>query len=347
MCTSNARYRPATNHTEGSAAAPVHPIGERAAQTVEPDHSPFEPDDLDSLESRSSNAAVILGDDAEREVLVRRPMTMSRQPADARPWRRYLDEFHDDNAGVTEDALTSSVDAAGYNPYAWVAEALWSDGLVVDVGCGSGPMAAHCPRWIGMDTSSGELRVADARGRASLVVASASELPIDDGVASAVVAVMSLMVVDDPLAALREASRVLCAHGRLVIVVPSAGPLTIADRIRYLLLLAALGQASIPFPHPDIGRRLPDLLGANELGFTMIADESRRFAFSLRTRGDADLFVRSLYLPNVSHRRLIAAHAVARSWGRGNLGIPLRRVVAERTVTSRSQSDDQLDLAKE
>ncbi len=260
-------------------------------------------------------------------------MTTSRKPAASPRWRRYLDEFHDDNAGVTEDALTPSVNDTGDNPYVWSAQALRTDGLVIDVGCGSGPMATHCPHWIGMDTSSGELRVAAARGRASLVVASASDLPIADGVAGAVVAIMSLMVVDDPRAVLREASRVMRANGRLVIVVPSTGPLTTADKIRYLVLLAALGQVSIPFPHPQIGKHIPDLLAVNELGFTTIADETRRFAFPLRTRDDADLFVRSLYLPNASRRKLTAAHAVVRSWGHGTIGIPLRRVVAERIAT--------------
>jgi len=263
---------------------------------------------------------------------------MSRVRADRRAngWRAHVEAVHDANAGVTEEILTRSRDAHGFDPYAWVAQDICGDGPVVDVGCGSGPMAPHCRHWIGVDTSRPELHLATERGRQPVMLASSDRLPFDDGVVATVLAVMSLMVVDDPAASVREAARVLRPGGRLLVLLPAERPRTSADTLRYSALLAALGRRSLPFPHPDIARHLPGLLADHDLAIT--ADETRRFAFPLRSGADADLLVRSLYLPGIAIWRRSAAPVALRCLGHGTLGIPLRRIVASRSASGRSRS---------
>ena len=258
---------------------------------------------------------------------------MSRVRADrsANEWRAYVGAFHDGNAGVTEEILTRSRDADGFDPYAWVAQEVCGEGPVVDVGCGSGPMAPHCRHWIGVDPSRPELCVATERGRQPVMMASSDRLPFDDGVVATVLAVMSLMVVDDPVASVREAARVLRPGGRLIVLLPAQRPRTSADTLRYAALLAALGRRSLPFPHPDIALQLPGLFAAHDLAVT--ADETRRFAFPLRSAADADLLVRSLYLPGIATWRRAAVRGALRWAGHGTLGLPFQRIVASRTTS--------------
>lgn len=248
-------------------------------------------------------------------------------------WAAYLDRFHDERAGITEELLSRCVGPDGVNPYDWLAQGVRVDGPVVDVGCGSGPMAARARRWVGVDLSVGELRRARQQHRGPLVTGSSAALPVGDGRAAAVVAAMSLMVVDDARATLAEAARVLPPGGPLAVLLPARSPMTVADRIRYGALMLALGRAAPPFPHAEVSRRLPERLGA--AGFTVVDDEAARFAYPVDTAGDADLLVRSLYLPGIGARRVRLGSAVAGHWGRGTLGIPLRRVLAVRDEAAR------------
>jgi hypothetical protein len=57
-------------------------------------------------------------------------------------------------------------------------------------------------------------------------------------------------------------------------------------------------------------------------------DERRRFTFTVTDRADADLFIDSLYLPGVSHRRADLARSIVRAAGPADIGIPLRRLEA-------------------
>jgi hypothetical protein len=62
---------------------------------------------------------------------------MRSAPRATTGWGRYVEQFHAGRAGVTEALLGCSVDDEDLTAYDWITEAL-PDGLVVDVGCGSG-----------------------------------------------------------------------------------------------------------------------------------------------------------------------------------------------------------------
>lgn len=253
--------------------------------------------------------------------------SLSPAPDARAAWDGYVERFHADRPGVTEAVLARSVDDAGRTAYDWVGEDLGDgDGVVVDVGCGSGPTRAVVSRWVGVDRSRAELDVARREGRGPLVRASAPDLPVRDRSVDAVVVAMSLMVIDDPPAAVAELVRVLRPGGLVRILVPADRPLTTTDRLRYALLLAVLGRRALPFPRPEVATDPGALLAA--AGLDVVSDERRRFRFAVAGRDDADRFVDSLYLPHLGARRVDLARAVVRSARHGDLGIPLRRVEA-------------------
>jgi SAM-dependent methyltransferase len=249
----------------------------------------------------------------------------------AQPWADYVERFHLERPGITETLLSRATDAHGIGPYAWLGAAVPAGGPVLDLGCGSGPAHALVDRWVGLDRSAAELLRGRSLGRSPLVQATASALPLRSGSVQGAIAAMSLMVVDDPPAALDEVTRVLAPGGRLGVLLPSDGPITVADRARYAVLLAGLGRRALPFPHPEVVADPVAVLEA--AGFEVVADDHRRFGCAL-DKGDADLFVDSLYLPDVFPRRLGLARALVRRWGSTGIGIPLRLLVA-RTRRSR------------
>ena len=251
--------------------------------------------------------------------------------ADARTegeWDGYVERFHAGRPGITEALLARSVDDEDRTAYDWVTEDL-PDGCVVDVGCGSAPTQPMVRRWIGVDRSRAELDMARRQGRGPLVAASATALPLRDRCVGAAMAAMSLMVIDDPAAAVAELARVLRPGGTLRVLLPADRPLTTADRARYGLLLAVLGRRSMPFPRPEVAADPAPLL--ETAGLEVVRDERRRFRFPVACSDDADLFIDSLYLPNVGARRAGLTRAVMRSSGHGDIGIPLRRVTARLT----------------
>lgn len=247
-------------------------------------------------------------------------------------WSSYLRGFHDERPGITEALLGRCVGPDGIDPHRWLAQSVAGagPGLVIDIGCGSGPTADHLAGWVGVDPSRAELREARRRGRGPVVAGTAERLPVAPGSAAAVVGAMALMVVEDPAVALAEAARVLRVGGRLAVLLPADGPLSVADRMRYGLLLAALGRTSLPFPHEDLGRRLGD--EARSAGLEVQSDDRARFGYPMEDRANGDRFVDSLYLPATSPRRIARARSLTRRWGRGDLGIPLRRLVASRVA---------------
>jgi SAM-dependent methyltransferase len=246
-------------------------------------------------------------------------------------WRSYVDSFHDARPGITEELLVRCHDPAGITPYEWLVDAVPDGrGLVVELACGSSPLHPLLTRRavLSIDRSRSELLLARARG-AQVARADAAALPLPDASASVVVCSMALMLMAPLDRALAEIARVLQPDGTLAAIVPSSGPLSARDLWTYGRLLRALRTRGLGYPDA-IENAGPRLAAA---GLALRADTRRRFAFTAASSADADLFLRSLYLPGVNGSALHDGRALMRKAADGSgrqLGVPIRRLVAVR-----------------
>ena len=85
--------------------------------------------------------------------------------------------------------------------------------------------------------------------------------------------------------------------GVLRLLLPARGPLTVRDRTRYLKLYIAARTPS-SFPATPIDRHADTYL--QQAGLTITETHTRRFVYPISSGDDAELFVKSLYLPGVS-----------------------------------------------
>ena len=194
-------------------------------------------------------------------------------------WPGYLAAFHADRAGITEDVLEHALDAAGATPYDWAAQAVLDatvhGDLVVDLACGSAPMAGRLPRrrYLGLDLSSAELAAARGAG-AQVGQADAAHLPLQTGTVDAVVMSMALMLV--PLeGALAEVVRVLRPGGVFVATVPHNRPMPAVDWLRYARLCLSLRHAGLRYPNDAALQSASERFAA--AGLQLDEDERVRF----------------------------------------------------------------------
>lgn len=136
--------------------------------------------------------------------------------------RRALDHF--ETVGREQDRLQQGLLDVGYYRRRIVEFLAGSAGVTVDLGCGTGELAAllagRVGRLICVDQSSNMLDAARATvGDASVEyrLGALEHLPLGDGEADVVVASMVLHHLPDPLVALRECARVLKRDGTLVL----------------------------------------------------------------------------------------------------------------------------------
>jgi len=240
-------------------------------------------------------------------------------------WGTYLGRFHRDKPGITDAVLTRSR-CDGQTPYEWLTEGIADGQPVLDLACGNAPIRRLVgDRWLGIDASITELNAAgpDATGR--VVQGDAVALPFHSCASGTVLCSMALMLIDLIGEALTEIQRVLRPGGALCLLLPARGPLTLRDRARYGALFAALGTVTMFPPSPLLQEPGAALEAA---GYTIVTNETRRFAYPIGSRADANLLVDSLYLPGVTARRHQAATRVATAWAPGDLGMPVRKIVA-------------------
>ncbi len=242
-------------------------------------------------------------------------------------WRDYLADFHSDRPGITEEILAHTTDGA-VDPYRWVAGQIPPAAAVLDLACGSAPLAPlHAGPWVGIDVSPAELERARERGVAPVVLGDGSSLPFRSGSFDAVASSMALMLIQPLDGALAEVARVLRPGGRLVALLPGTKGLSAADLIRYGRLILAL-RSRLRYPND---RALTDPGAAlAAAGLSPVLDQHRRFECHVADAGTAARYVTSLYLPDVEPERVEQAVTVARRWVGHSIGVPLRLLVAER-----------------
>jgi SAM-dependent methyltransferase len=239
----------------------------------------------------------------------------------AAPWDDYVAEYHDANPGITEDLLARARDDAGRSPYDWVVEALPARASpVVDLACGSGPLARTLgtTRVVGVDRSAGEL----ARAPGVRVRADATALPLAGDSAAAVVSSMALMLLHPLEAVLAEVARVLRRGGAFVATVPSRGAPAFGE------ILRALDQVGVQYPEPLESSGLASRFSTS--GLTLASDEVAVFNRPVAGPDDAAQVVRSFYAPGAGAARVAAAIERFQRAAPAEVSYRLRRLVARR-----------------
>lgn len=247
--------------------------------------------------------------------------------------------LHQARPGITEDLLARARDPSGRTPYDWLVAALPGSGTVLDLACGSAPIAplVGLDRYLGIDRSAAELATARARrpgvrvvlgdvagaGPAGSAGSAGSAAPYAAGTVS-----MALMLLD-LRAVLRRVRPLLPAGAPLVAIVPTRSP-GLADT-DYGRLLGLLGQLSLPYPEPLDPSTLRPRLAAE--GFALTSDQRADFARPVRSAADADLVVSSFYAVRSPPEAVAAARGFLLDRldaGPFTLGYPIRRLVARR-----------------
>lgn len=248
-------------------------------------------------------------------------------PRDRQSWAGYLQRFHQQRPGITDDILAAST-SDGINAYQWLLEPFPDRARLLDIACGNAPLhrlTAPAGWWVGIDRSEAELARAATQGAGPLVRAEASSLPFASHSVEAVACSMALMLVQPIDAALKEMHRVIRPGGLAAMTIPGTWPLTAADLWRYSRLMAVLRLTHLAYPNDRPLRRAGHLLRRH--GFDVADDRRRRFIYTPSSAEAARMFVRSLYLPGVPDSRVARAESMAARWAGHPVGIPLRRLV--------------------
>lgn len=231
--------------------------------------------------------------------------------------------LHAGRPGITEDLLRPAQFEGGGNVYEWLAELLPGAGPVLDLCCGSAPLADHVQRYVGVDSSAAELAVA-ARRRpdAATIHGDARAVDLGDRRFAAVGLSMALMLL--PLeVVLARARRWLGPGGVVAATVPLRSDALAGTA--YNGLLAALGWQGDPFREP-----LDDVAARARAGrFAVVSDELRFFRVPITEPPDRERLLHSFYLPDrgvdslACARDLLLAELAA---GEPTIGYPIRRL---------------------
>lgn len=240
-------------------------------------------------------------------------------------WPQYLATFHAQRPGITE-AVLSRVKCDGRTPYEWLVEGVSPESRILDLGCGSAPTFTPDPsHWFGLDRSLSELTAARTNHATNVALADATALPLLDNSFDVVVCAMALMLITPLDSALREIARVLKPSGTLHALIPANGPLPWRDRARFALLAVHTRPRFPPTPLSNNAQH-----AFEDAGLSVTHDERRCYRYPINTNDDADLLIESLYLPNSTPTRLDNARRRIRQWHGHGVGLPLRKIVANR-----------------
>ncbi len=248
-------------------------------------------------------------------------------------WDSYLQGFHAERPGATEQVLSRAVNGH-HTPYRWLARAVSARATtVLDVACGAGAMTRELERpgrlVVGVDISAAELELAQARNAGPWVRGDALRLPFADESLDAVVSSMGMVVVHPTAKLIEEVARVLKPGGMLAFIAPTVRPVSPGD-LRVGANLASRLRTLPRFPGP---LELTDFAATlRSHGMRKYEDGRERYRIAIHSRTDAELMIDALYLPTTSRGRLDAAIAYlereVRDHGQVELAVPMRRIVA-------------------
>jgi SAM-dependent methyltransferase len=251
----------------------------------------------------------------------------------SRSYETYLTDFHDERPGITEAVLARALDTQGRSPYDRLVEDLpeaSGEASVVDLACGSAPLAPRIDAgvYVGVDRSEAELALARERAPdRTFLSGDAAAPPLAAGSADVVLCSLALQIlqpVDEVLAAV---AALLRPGGTLVATLPGTAAFDIGDKLRWSRLAIAM-RTRLDFPNDDVFEEAEEALA--DAGLRLVSDESLRHALPLRDADDARALVDSLYVPEAEGPDIARGQAVARKWVGSDVGISIRRLVAVR-----------------
>jgi SAM-dependent methyltransferase len=222
--------------------------------------------------------------------------------------------------------LHAAKDPNGVGPLPWAASPLASATRVLDVCCGSGPLAGELPgRWVGVDPAA-------RPGGGPVVAGLPGALPLRDNAVDGAILLLTLPRLLHLNSVFAELRRVLRPAGTLVVVVPSATTRSLAE-LRMAPLLAPVHRGG--WTNRSALDRAGWLLAAAD--FALLGDDRGAFTLPLSDAATARALVSELpragwWPPELSAavRERVAA-GLARRAGPGRvLPVPLRRLVARR-----------------
>jgi SAM-dependent methyltransferase len=233
--------------------------------------------------------------------------------------RRVNTPAPDDVAGRL---LRTATDRSGTGPLPWAASPLANATRVLDVCCGSGPLAEEFSgRWIGVDPAAGP-------SAGPVVAGVPNALPLCANAVDGAVLLLALPRLPDLDGLFAELRRVLRPAGTLVVVVPSASPRSLAE-----LRTAAVHRSG--WTNRSALDRAGWLLAAAD--FAVLGDDRGAFTLPLPDAAAANALVADLpragwWPPGIPAdvRRRVAAGLVRRAGPGRVLPVPLRRLVARR-----------------
>ena len=218
--------------------------------------------------------------------------------------------------------LRAATDRNGAGAVPWAASPLANATRVVDVCCGSGPLAGEfAGRWVGVDP-------APRPGGPPVVAGHANALPLGDNAVDGAVLLLALPRLRDVDGVFAELRRVLRPSGTLVVVVPSASPRSLTE-----LRTAAVHRTG--WTNRSALDQAGWLLAAGD--FAVLGDDRCAFTLPLPDAAAARALVTDLpragwWPPDLPTdvRERVAAHLAGRAGPGRVLPVPLRRLVARR-----------------
>lgn len=231
------------------------------------------------------------------------------------------------SAVTAERLIRTMVGPGGHRVLPWAAGPLLDARRVLDVCCGTGPLADELQpgRWLGVDPG------APAMSRLPRLRAAPPALPLRANSVDGIALLLALPRLTDLDRVFAELRRVLRPGGTLVVIVPSA----VARSPAELLLVPLLAGVHRGWTHRSALDRAGWLLAAAD--FAVVGDDRVPFALPVPDAAAAyelvaDLPQAGLWPPDLpsAARMRIADGLARRSSTDSVLPVPLRRLVARR-----------------